>query len=122
AELGRRGRREAVAHTTMYFQWGQRSELGHGAGYRIRQLIVRPGEGLARRMHYHRSVHWVVTRGTAEIEVDGRAQMIHDNESVYISRTKWYSLKNPGRIPLILIEVANGDYLEDDDVILDGEP
>ena len=68
-------------------------------------------------MHYHRSVHWVVTRGTAEVEVDGNVQMVHDNESVYISRTKWYSLKNPGKIPLILIEVANGDYLEDDDVI-----
>ena len=121
AELGRRGRREAVAHTTMYFQWGQHSELGHGAGYRIRQLVVRPGEGLDRRMHYHRSVHWVVTRGTAEIEVDGQRQMLHSNESVYISSTKWYSLKNPGRIPLILIEVANGDYLEDDDIILGEE-
>ena len=117
-ELERRGRREAVAHTTEYFQWGQRSELGKGAGYRIRQLVVRPGEGLERRMHYHRSVHWVVTRGTAEVEVDGNIQMVHDNESVYISRTKWYGLKNPGKIPLILIEVANGDYLEDDDVIL----
>lgn len=120
-ELGRRGRREAVVHTAEYFQWGQRSELGQGAGYRIRQLVVRPGESLERRMHYHRSVHWVVTRGTAEVEVDGNVQMVHDNESVYISRTKWYSLKNPGKIPLILIEVANGDYLEDDDVILNGE-
>lgn len=118
AELGRRGRREAAFHTTVYFQWGQRSELGQGAGYRIRQLVVRPGEGLEKRMHYHRSVHWVVTRGTAEVEVDGTRQMIHDNESVYISSTKWYSLNNPGRIPLILIEVANGDYLEDDDILL----
>lgn len=119
AELSRRGRSEAIVHTTEYFDWGQSSELGKGASYRIRQLTVRPGAELARRMHYHRSVHWVVTRGTAEVEVDGKKQMVHDNESVYISRTKWYGLKNLGKIPLIIIEVVNGDYLEDDDITLD---
>jgi len=115
--LKRRGRKEAVEHTTLYFEWGQQTLLGSGTGYKMKKLVIHAGEGLPSRMHYHRSVHWVVTRGTAEVEINGKCQMIHDNESVYIPKTAPYSLKNPGRISLELIEVENGDYLEDDDVM-----
>jgi mannose-1-phosphate guanylyltransferase/mannose-6-phosphate isomerase len=117
AELKRRGRSEAVEHTTLYFEWGYQALLGGGDGYKMKKLVIHPGKELAPRMHYHRSVHWVVTRGTAEITVGGECKMIHDNESVYIPMTQRYGLKNPGKIPLILIEVENGDYLEDDDVV-----
>lgn len=115
--LKRRGRKEAVEHTTLYFEWGQQTLLGSGTGYKMKKLVIHAGERLPSRMHYHRSVHWVVTRGTAEVEINGKCQMIHDNESVYIPKTAPYSLKNPGRISLELIEVENGDYLEDDDVM-----
>lgn len=117
--LKQRGRREAVEHTTLYFSWGQQTLLGSGEGYKMKRLVVRPGEALAPRMHYHRSVHWIVTKGTAEVLIADELQMVHDNESVYIPKTTKYGLKNPGRIPLVLIEVENGDYLEDDDVMTD---
>ena len=117
--LKRRGRKEASEHTTLYFSWGQQTLLGEGTGYRMRKLVVRPGEGLDTRMHYHRSVHWVVTKGTAAVTIDGVEKMVHANESVYIPMTTHYSLQNPGRIPLVILEVANGEYLEDDDVIRD---
>jgi mannose-1-phosphate guanylyltransferase/mannose-6-phosphate isomerase len=115
--LAARGRREVREHTTLYYAWGAEKRLGEGSGYRLKRLVVRPGKGLEARFHYHRSVHWVVTKGTAEVTVAGTKKMLHDNESLYIPRTTWYSLQNPGRIPLVLIEVENGDYLEDDDVL-----
>ena len=116
--LKQRGRKEAVKHTTIYFAWGQQTLLGAGNGYRMRKLVVRPQQELTERMHFHRSVHWVVAKGTAEIRIGKENKMIHDNESVYIPKTTPYYLKNPGKIPLVLIEVINGDYLEDDDVVL----
>ena len=115
--LKRRGRKEANEHTTLYYSWGQQSLLGEGQGYKMKKLVVRPGEGLETKMHYHRSVHWVVTKGTAAVTIGGAEQMIHANESVYIPKTTRYSLQNPGKIPLVLIEVENGEYLEDDDVV-----
>ena len=115
--LKRRGRKEAVEHTTLYYSWGQQTRLGEGAGYKMKKLVIRPGECLEPKMHYHRSVHWVVTKGTAEVMIGDEKKMIHDNESVYIPKTTRYSLKNPGKISLVLIEVENGDYLEDDDVV-----
>lgn len=116
--LQQRGRKEATEHTTIYFSWGWQSLLGGGNGYRMKKLVIHMNEGLSARMHYHRSVHWVVTRGTAEVCIGEKRLMVHDNESVYIPRTTKYSLHNPGHIPLVLIEVENGDYLEDDDVVI----
>ena len=116
--LRQRGRKEAVEHTTLYFSWGQQTLLAEGTGYKMKKLVVRPGESLETKMHYHRSVHWVVTKGTAEVCIGDRQQMIHGNESVYIPKTTYYSLRNPGRIALVIIEVENGEYLEDDDVVV----
>ncbi len=115
--LKRRGRKEAIEHTTLYFEWGQQTKLGEGSGYKMKKLVIRPQQGLSERMHYHRSVHWIVTKGTAEVVIGGEKQMIHDNESVYIPKTTYYSLWNPGKIPLVVIEVENGEYLEEDDVV-----
>ncbi len=116
--LKQRGRKEAVEHTTLYYKWGHRTLLGEGKGYKMKKLVIRPGESLEMKMHYHRSVHWVVTRGTADVLIDGKQQMLHDNESVFIPKTTPYSLSNPGKISLVVIEVENGEYLEDDDVII----
>lgn len=115
--LKKRGRKEAVEHTTLYYSWGHSKNLGDGNGYKMKKLVVRPGEEINTRMHYHRSVHWVVTKGTAEVTINKTVQMVHDNESVYIPKTTSYSLRNPGKISLVLIEVENGEYLEDDDII-----
>lgn len=115
--LKQRGRKESVEHTTMYFKWGQQTLLGEGKGYKMKKLVVRSGEELGSKMHYHRSVHWVVTRGTAEVMIGDSKQMVHDNESVFIPKTTRYNLKNPGKISLVILEVENGEYLEDDDIV-----
>lgn len=117
SELKKRGRREADEHTTMYRPWGSYTVLGEGPGYKMKKIVVTPGQQLSLQLHYHRSEHWVVIAGTAEITIGEDTKMVHKNESVFIPPSTKHRLKNPGRIPLEIIEVQNGDYLEEDDIV-----
>jgi mannose-6-phosphate isomerase len=68
-------------------------------------------------MHYHRSEHWIVVSGTARVTCDGEEKVLCSNQSTYVPQTKTHRLENPGVIPLVLIEVQNGDYLGEDDIV-----
>lgn len=116
-ELKNLGRKEAVEHTTLYRSWGTATLLGEGQGYRMKKVTVRPGAKLSFQMHYHRSEHWIVLSGTAKVELGENIMMIHENESVFIPQTVKHRLANPGKIPLIIIEVQNGNYLSEDDIV-----
>ncbi len=117
SELKERGRREADEHTTLYRSWGSTTVLGGGPGYKMKQVRINPGHGLSLQMHYHRSEHWIVTSGTAQVTLGDTVKMVHENESVFIPMSTKHRLENPGRIPLEIIEVQNGKYLEEDDVV-----
>ena len=116
-ELKKRGRREADEHTTMYRPWGSYTVLGEGPGYKMKKIIVTPGQRLSLQMHYHRSEHWIVTGGTAKVTLGDEVKMVHENESVFIPLSTKHRLENPGRLPLEIIEVQNGKYLEEDDIV-----
>jgi mannose-1-phosphate guanylyltransferase/mannose-6-phosphate isomerase len=116
-ELKQRGRKEADEHTTMYRPWGSSAILGEGPGYKMKKVIVNPGQSLTLQMHYHRSEHWIVTGGTAKVTLGDEIKMVHENESVFIPMSTKHRLENPGRIPLEIIEVQNGKYLEEDDIV-----
>jgi mannose-1-phosphate guanylyltransferase/mannose-6-phosphate isomerase len=116
-KLKAQGRREADEHTTMYRPWGSYTVMGEGPGYKMKKIVVNPGGCLSLQMHYHRSEHWIVINGTAKVTIDERTQMIHENESVYIPQSAKHRLENPGRIPLEIIEVQNGKYLGEDDIV-----
>jgi mannose-1-phosphate guanylyltransferase/mannose-6-phosphate isomerase len=83
----------------------------------MKKIMVTPGEQLSLQMHYHRSEHWIVTGGSAQVTIGDKEQMVHENESVFIPMLTKHRLKNPGRIPLEIIEVQNGKYLEEDDIV-----
>lgn len=122
SEIKERGRREADEHTTLYRSWGSTTALGGGPGYKMKKVIVNPGERLSLQMHYHRSEHWIVTGGTAQVTVGDEVKMVHENESVFIPMSTKHRLENPGRIPLEIVEVQNGKYLKEDDIVrFDGE-
>ncbi|SMP25104.1 mannose-1-phosphate guanylyltransferase/mannose-6-phosphate isomerase, partial [Venenivibrio stagnispumantis] len=109
-------------HTTVYRPWGSYTELEKGERYRIKRITVLPGEALSLQMHYHRSEHWIVVKGTAKVilEHDGGKKeeiYIHENESIYVPKTTKHRLINPGKIPLEIIEVQVGEYVEEDDII-----
>jgi mannose-1-phosphate guanylyltransferase/mannose-6-phosphate isomerase len=116
-ELKERGRKEADEHTTMYRPWGSYTVLGEGPGYKMKKIVVTPGGRLSLQMHHHRSEHWIVTGGTAKVTIGDAEQMVHENESVFIPMSTKHRLENPGKIPLEIIEVQNGKYLEEDDII-----
>ncbi|WP_425058525.1 Alginate biosynthesis protein AlgA [Sporomusa carbonis] len=116
-ELKSRGRREADEHTTMYRPWGSYTVLGQGPGYKMKKIMVTPGHRLSLQMHYHRSEHWIVISGTAKVTVGDKEIMVHENESVFVPQSTKHRLENPGKIPLEIIEVQNGSYLEEDDIV-----
>ena len=117
AQLKLQGRREADEHRTDYRPWGSYTILGEGADYKIKRIVVEPGQVLSLQMHHHRSEHWVVVSGTALVTIGEQEQLICDNESVFVPQTVKHRLANMGRIPLVLIEVQSGRYLGEDDIV-----
>ena len=110
-------RREASEHLTDYRPWGNYTILGEGEDYKIKQIIVNPGQVLSLQMHHHRSEHWVVVSGTAHVTIDEREQLICENESAFVPQTVKHRLSNPGKVPLVMIEVQSGRYLGEDDIV-----
>lgn len=111
-----KNRLEAVEHKTVYRPWGQYTVLEEGLRYKIKRIVVKPGERLSLQMHHHRSEHWVVVKGTAKVAIDDKEIFIHENESAYVPKSTAHRLENPGRLPLEIIEVQNGEYLGEDDI------
>jgi mannose-1-phosphate guanylyltransferase/mannose-6-phosphate isomerase len=115
--LSAEGRREASEHTTTYRPWGSYTVLEDGPRYKIKRIVVNSGERLSLQMHYHRSEHWVVIKGTAKVQIGDIDKHVHENESVYIPKSTLHRLENPGKVRLEIIEVQNGEYVEEDDIV-----
>ena len=119
--LGTRGRKEAAEHQKIYRPWGSYETLVLGERFQVKQIVVNPGASLSLQMHHHRAEHWVVVSGTAEVHVENSTQMLTEDQSIYIPIGSKHRLTNPGRLPLILIEVQSGGYLGEDDIIRFGD-
>jgi mannose-1-phosphate guanylyltransferase/mannose-6-phosphate isomerase len=115
--LKRNGRRETEEHTTTYRPWGSYTILEDGERYKIKRIVVNRGEKLSLQMHHHRSEHWVVIKGTAHVTIGEMTKFVHENEGVYIPKSTLHRLENPGRVSLEIIEVQNGEYVEEDDIV-----
>lgn len=110
------------SHTTDYRPWGKFTLLDKGDRFKIKKITVNPGEGLSLQMHYHRSEHWVVVKGTALVVMEDengnlKEKFIRENESFFIPKTTKHRLINPGKIPLEIIEVQVGEYVGEDDIV-----
>jgi mannose-6-phosphate isomerase len=97
--------------------WGSFTILEEGKGHKIKRIEVKPGHKLSLQMHYHRSEHWIVVSGTAMVTCDDRQEILHSNQSTYVPACTKHRLENPGIIPLVIIEVQNGQYLGEDDIV-----
>lgn len=109
-------RNEASEHPRCYRPWGSYETINLGSRFRVKKIVVDPGEQLSLQKHHHRAEHWIVVQGTAEVTVGQKVSTIHENESTYIPLGEMHRLANPGRIPLELIEVQVGSYLGEDDI------
>ncbi len=114
--LKKRNDKRAEVHRTAYRPWGSYTVLEENQFYKIKRLTVKPKKRLSLQKHYHRSEHWVVVRGTAKITVDGEERLLKNGESTFIPAGTIHRLENPGLIPLEVIEVQIGEYLDESDI------
>ena len=110
-------RPEVDVNLTMYRPWGSYTVLSEGPGYKVKKICINPGQSLSLQMHYHRSEHWTVISGTGKLTLDNKNIIFRENESTYIPIGAKHRLSNPGKLPLIIIEVQNGKYLGEDDIV-----
>ena len=109
-------------HTTVYRPWGSYTELEQSDRYKIKKIIVKPKEALSLQLHYHRSEHWVVVKGTAKVTLEDETgklneYFIHENESIYVPKTRKHRIENPGKVDLEIIETQVGEYVGEDDIV-----
>jgi mannose-1-phosphate guanylyltransferase/mannose-6-phosphate isomerase len=97
--------------------WGSYESLTRGPRFQVKHIVVAPGESLSLQMHQHRSEHWVVVQGSAEVTVGDKVSILQENESTYIPAGTKHRLANPDKIPLELVEVQCGTYLGEDDIV-----
>ncbi len=96
--------------------WGNVTLLEEGNRYRINRIELAPGHHITTQMHYHRSEHWVVVSGTAKVICDAKETTLIQNQSTYVPMSTPHRVENPGVIPLVMIEIQNGEYLGEDDI------
>ncbi|NCB59256.1 MAG: mannose-1-phosphate guanylyltransferase/mannose-6-phosphate isomerase [Gammaproteobacteria bacterium] len=117
AQLKTAERSEHLQHREAYRPWGSHDAISEGDRYHVKKVTVKPGQRTSTQIHHHRAEHWVVVSGTARVCTGEKTFLVTENESTYIPIGVPHSLENPGKIPLELIEVRTGAYLQEDDVI-----
>ncbi|RZT94257.1 mannose-1-phosphate guanylyltransferase (GDP) /mannose-6-phosphate isomerase type 2 [Advenella incenata] len=117
ADLKKCGHAESTDHRKVYRPWGTYELITKGSNFIVKKIMVKPGASLSMQMHQHRSEHWVVVVGKAQITKDETVQVLNANESLYIPVGVRHRLANIGDSPLEVIEVQSGAYLEEDDII-----
>jgi mannose-1-phosphate guanylyltransferase/mannose-6-phosphate isomerase len=104
-------------HLKVHRPWGAYQSVDSGERHQVKRITVKAGSRLSLQKHHHRSEHWIVVRGTAQVTVNELVKIVHENESIYIPIGAVHRLENPGKILLELIEVQTGSYLGEDDII-----
>jgi mannose-1-phosphate guanylyltransferase/mannose-6-phosphate isomerase len=117
ARLGREQRGEQVLHRKVHRPWGTYDSIDNGPRHQVKRIMVKPGASLSLQMHHHRAEHWIVVTGTAEVTLGERVILLAENQSTYIPLGAKHRLRNPGKVPLEIIEVQSGSYLGEDDIV-----
>jgi mannose-6-phosphate isomerase len=95
--------------------WGKVEVLEKGSNYRINRIEIKPKHSIKQQIHYHRCEHWVVVSGTAKVTCGNQELLLNRNESTFVPSATFHRVENPGFIPLIILEIQNGEYLGEDD-------
>jgi len=115
--LRAQGAKQAETLPRDYRPWGWFEGLALGGRFQVKRIHVNPGAALSLQSHHHRSEHWIVVEGTAKVTVDDTVTLVTENQSVYIPLGAVHRMENPGKVPMVLIEVQTGTYLGEDDII-----
>lgn len=115
--LQARGSKQATGFASDHRPWGHFESIAVGNRFQVKRIVVHPGASLSLQSHFHRSEHWIVVHGTARVTIDEKVQLLAENQSVYIPLGALHRLENPGKVPMVLIEVQTGSYLGEDDIV-----
>jgi len=110
-------RNERILHRKVLRPWGWYDSLDNGPRHQVKRIMVKPGASLSLQLHHHRAEHWVVVAGIAEVTVGDRIVQLTENEGTYIPLGEKHRLRNPGTVPLEIIEIQSGAYLGEDDIV-----
>jgi len=116
-QIEQQKRNEHLQHREIYRPWGCYDAIDTGDRYQVNRIRVKPGASLSLQLHHHRAEHWIVVKGTALVQRGEETMLLSENESTYIPVGTKHRLTNPGKIPLEIVEVQSGPYLDEDDVI-----
>ncbi|GLQ95652.1 mannose-1-phosphate guanylyltransferase/mannose-6-phosphate isomerase [Dyella mobilis] len=116
-QLKASGRTEHSFHRVVHRPWGSYDSLEAGDRFQVKRIVVKPDASLSLQKHHHRAEHWIVVSGTAEVTCDDKVFLLTENQSTYIPLGSVHRLRNPGKVPLELIEVQSGSYLGEDDIV-----
>ncbi len=117
AALKAKGAPQAEQAARDHRPWGWFESLVVGERFQVKRIVVNPGAALSLQSHHHRAEHWIVVAGTAKVTVDDEVKLVTENQSVYIPLGAVHRMENPGKVPMVLIEVQTGSYLGEDDII-----
>ncbi len=115
--LKAKGAKQAEAFATDHRPWGWFETLALSNRFQVKRIVVKPGASLSLQSHHHRAEHWIVVEGTAKVTIDSEVKLITENQSVYIPLGARHRMENPGKLPMVLIEVQTGAYLGEDDIV-----
>lgn len=114
--LKKAGAPEADFHTVVFRPWGSYEDLDKGEGFHVKRLTIKPGASISLQRHFHRSEHWVVVQGEAQVVRDEEEYVLKKNESTDIPRESVHKLSNHGSEDLVIVEVQTGDWLDESDI------
>jgi mannose-6-phosphate isomerase len=97
--------------------WGHWTVLEEGEGYKVKRIEINHGKRLSLQHHMHRSEHWIVVAGTAKVRIGEQTFLVQVQESTFVPAEVVHRIENPGPHPLIIIEIQNGAYLGEDDIV-----
>jgi len=116
-DLRRQEAPEADAFPTDRRPWGSFESLAKGDRFQVKRIVVKPGGVLSLQSHMHRAEHWIVVAGTAKVTVGSEVRLVAENQSIFVPLGEKHRMENPGKVPMVLIEVQTGSYLGEDDII-----
>ncbi|MFL2787528.1 MAG: mannose-1-phosphate guanylyltransferase/mannose-6-phosphate isomerase [Paracoccaceae bacterium] len=116
-KLKENGIQQAEVSQKDHRPWGWFEILVTQGRFQVKRILVNPGAALSLQSHNHRSEHWIVVEGTIRVTVDDKIQLLTEGQSVFIPSGAVHRMENPGKVPMILIEVQTGAYLGEDDII-----
>ena len=108
---------EGERHLKIYRPWGYYISIAEESTWQVKMIQVKPNGQLSLQMHHHRAEHWVVVKGRAKVEIGNKVEYLAENQSTYIPLGTKHRLSNPGKIPLLIIEIQSGSYVGEDDII-----